>query len=114
MQFMGEIMIDEEHLNTSWECEYCGYDNLTQKELRTHTVLQHPHSDPVESLFPQYAVCHCDEGASVYLLAESQLGPFYTTTESKSYVEEMPVYELRKHDWESVERDETPFSEYEK
>lgn len=111
-------MIDEQHVNDAWECPSCDEDGMTEQEFTRHKVQKHPEEDPFEGFYPDYNVCGDPDGGddyvNVYMLAVTECGPFYMAWDDRDYVEVMPPLELMRHDWQPIERENTPFPKFEK
>ena len=105
----------EEHVKKTWECIGCDKDGMTLREFGSHTINEHPDVGPITKLFPEYYVCTCcGEGAAdIYMKAETEDGPYYLAWGGRDYIDEMHPYALLRHDWERIEREDTPFPKFE-
>lgn len=110
-------MTIEDHINRDWKCPDCGKDRMTSKEFRVHGIEEHPDDNPFDNLFPSYYVCRVDDESServdVYMKAKTEDGPYYMVRENEDVVEEMHKWELFRHEWEWVAREDTPFTKFE-
>ena len=102
-----------EHVKESWECIGCDEDGMTAREFRSHTINEHSDIGTISDIFPEYHVCTCGVATDVYMKASSEDGPYYIAWEGRDYIDEMHPYELLRHDWERIEREDTPFPEFE-
>lgn len=105
-------MVLDKNIRTSWSCP-CGKEGMTQKEFRKHEWKCDVMHSPVKTFFPEYYICRCGDGADVYMKAEREFGPFYMAWDCRDYVDIMPAWELKRHEWEWIEREETPFPRFE-
>lgn len=104
----------EDHVSTEWDCPVCIKSGMNNAEWREHVTLEHPEEDPFSDFFPEYHVCRCGgQGGDIFLKAETEVGPYYMAYENRDYVDRMPAWELIRHDWEWIEREETPFPKLE-
>ena len=108
-------MIADQHINRV-DCPECDEEQLTQRERISHTINKHEDKYPFSSQYPCYYKCtaHGDNLQDVYLLVETEIGPFYEAYESEDGVDEITPFELIRHEWEVCVREDTPFPEYEK
>lgn len=103
-----------DHVHEGWECPECDKTGMTSKEFRSHGVREHAEENPFADFFPEYNVCRCGgEGVNLYMKAETEDGPYYMAWEDRDHVEEMHPWELKRHDWEWIERENTPFPQFE-
>lgn len=113
-------MIEEKYINRDWDCpeDDCGKSGMTEREFTNHGIEEHPEKSPFTDLFPEYYVCRCGspsgDAVDVYSLLVQENGPYYMAWGERDYVDEMHPYELLRHDWERVDREETPFPRFEK
>lgn len=106
-------MVLDEYIYESWQCDFCGKEGMNKAEFRKHQWVCDEEDCPVENLFPEYNVCRSGDGADVYMKAETEDGPFYMAWDFRDWVDIMPVWGLKHHDWEPIEREETPFPQFE-
>ncbi len=110
-------MVLDEHINRSWKCPECDEDGMTELEWQKHTRAEHPEEDPFSDFFPEYFVCgdsvDAENYRAAYLKVENETGPYYMAFDDQDSVEIVDGYELHRHDWQWVEREDTPFPRFE-
>lgn len=98
----------EDHVKTE-PCPECG-EEVTSKGKVEHAW---EHDEwPFDDQFPRYYICRASE-THCYLKVERDIGPYYMAWSDSSYVDSVDPFELMRHDWEYVDRDNTPFPRFE-